>query len=353
MWSHSLPLAALGVAQLASGMALDARQDNKLDSPENFELFAQYSMAAYCTRLTDLNPFTPVCTIKKDVPCPNFDKTETVKEFTTQGLWNIGSYVATNPGKKHIAVVFKATNPGSFDVLVDLAKRQVDTDFCNGCRVHEGFKISLDQVKGPILQTVRDLKGNPDKKDWRVVVTGYSLGAAVATLMAAELRKQGVPCDLYSYGSPRVGNAEFVKFATAQEGFSARITNGNDLVPAIPNVSILTRRYEHIFPEYWYPSKLQKQSTKNRFAGERRVCKSENECSSAYCWKLANFLTIGPCNVQDHLEYMKPFSACPDREGKSLQPDELPSVEELQDRLNKLEEAVRAEEAGNATVSAP
>lgn len=253
---------------------------------------------------------------------------------------------------------------------------------CKGCLVHEGFKKALDQVKGRVKDTVDALKAHEDKKTWRVVVTGYSLGAAVATLMAVELRANKVPCDLYTYGSPRVGNAEFVKYATSQEGFSARITNGRDLVAAIPVFSRITESnptYEHIFPEYWYPNGLQAETAHNRFQSGLQICESEASCTSARCspslsvlhdalkgnWGLGTFVKalgenlqklksgkpIG-CSASDHMAYMNQFKACdanPQRRGEAL--EEEYKIEDVQESLTKLEEEMIAEV--NQTASTP
>ena len=59
--------------------------------------------------------------------------------------------------------------------------------------------------------------------------TGHSLGAALATLAAA----QHPPTALYTYGSPRVGNHAFAESVT-QAAPVFRIVNHCDLVPSLP-----------------------------------------------------------------------------------------------------------------------
>lgn len=41
---------------------------------------------------------------------------------------------------------------------------------------------------------------------YKIITTSHSLGAATATLGAAYLRRAGHTVDVYTYGSPRVGN---------------------------------------------------------------------------------------------------------------------------------------------------
>lgn len=62
---------------------------------------------------------------------------------------------------------------------------------CKGCQVHAGFlsswNDSRDQVKAALTQALSD---NPS---YAIVYTGHSLGGAITTLAAAELRQQGFP----------------------------------------------------------------------------------------------------------------------------------------------------------------
>ena len=77
----------------------------------------------------------------------------------------------------------------------------------------------------------------------RVFVTGHSLGAALATLLALDLsyHSQQSPT-VYTIASPRVGDLFFHKFFT--QGISAcyRVENRNDKVPWFPPPGV----YEHV-----------------------------------------------------------------------------------------------------------
>lgn len=52
----------------------------------------------------------------------------------------------------------------------------------------------------------------------------------------------------YTYGSPRVGNEAFARFASGQGDRNYRITHFNDPVPGVP---FFFMDYRHIEPEYW------------------------------------------------------------------------------------------------------
>jgi hypothetical protein len=70
-----------------------------------------------------------------------------------------------------------------------------------GGRVHVGFADAFDVVKNDLPSAATSGK--------RLLFTGHSLGAALATLASTLLR----PAGLYTFGSPRVGDAGFVRAA--------------------------------------------------------------------------------------------------------------------------------------------
>jgi hypothetical protein len=86
-------------------------------------------------------------------------------------------------------------------------------------RVHQGFREALEHIWPPLSAHLRD------RACW---FTGHSLGAALATLAAARHeRVRG----LYTFGSPRVGDAAF----GASLAFPIfRVVNNNDLVTRLP-----------------------------------------------------------------------------------------------------------------------
>jgi hypothetical protein len=108
-------------------------------------------------------------------------------------------------------------------------------------RVHAGFQGALDcvwQSKQPggvedyLAQVVAD---NANLTWW---FTGHSLGAALATLAA---HRFGRAHALYTYGSPKVGDAAFVEQLTQSVAVHYRIVNHRDIVTHLPTIS----PYEH------------------------------------------------------------------------------------------------------------
>lgn len=98
------------------------------------------------------------------------------------------------------------------------------------------------------METVEKL--HSEYPDYSIVTTGHSMGAALATLAGANLR-QKIPekvIDVYSLGSPRVGNQAFAEYVSAQPGSVFRITHVNDPVPRLPPNLM---GYYHTDVEYW------------------------------------------------------------------------------------------------------
>jgi pimeloyl-ACP methyl ester carboxylesterase len=133
------------------------------------------------------------------------------------------------------------------DFLDDITFAFTECDLVAGCLVHSGFWEAWQNTRAAVLAGVAAaLSAHPS---YKVVVTGHSLGAAVGTLAAAELRKNGTSADLYNYGSPRLGNDIFANFVSNQtEGVNVRVTHTDDPVPRLPPIWLA---YDHISPEYW------------------------------------------------------------------------------------------------------
>ncbi|KAM3547390.1 hypothetical protein MY1884_009586 [Beauveria asiatica] len=323
--TSSLASPAVPVRQVASNKA----------SPAEFQLFSQYAQAAYCTALFDTTINTAVCADNRGSVCDAFKGTVTVKEFTNIEFGTIAGYAATSPSKKHIVVAFKGTDPMSFvDVTTDLTKNLVAakmyTNFfrsnlfpaCARCSIHNGFMRAFSSLRAELEQTLRAELAKPGQESYRVVITGHSLGGAVATVAAPYLRARGIACDLYTYGSPRVGNQEFANLITNDGGFSARITNGNDFVASVPFGSLAQLGlYAHSYPEYWYKDGLL--GTAGGYETTATRCASKEKCGGPTCGRARNPLEFPAarltCSIGDHSNYVDPeLLLCKDvRKGKS------------------------------------
>jgi hypothetical protein len=138
-------------------------------------------------------------------------------------------FVAHAADAPFTVVAFRGTEPNKpEDLLADLAARAVPCTFAPG-RVHRGFLAAYEAVRRP-LRAVLD----PLPAGTRVVFAGHSLGAAVATLAAADHAglRGSAGCQLVTFGSPRVGDATF---AASLAGVAAqRVVHCADVVTRVP-----------------------------------------------------------------------------------------------------------------------
>jgi len=175
-------------------------------------------------------------------PSTGFKPVVAIDETTydTQG------FVGYLSSQKKIYVVFRGSTSIT-DWLEDLSETLCDSEYCNGCSVHCGFQETEKKAFPLVLNAV--LKVHSMFPDYSIVVTGHSLGAAVATLTTLDLlaAKLGVPVSLHNFGSPRVGNDAFATFASNTIVDRTRNTHYKDIVPHVP----MHERFTHISGE-WY-----------------------------------------------------------------------------------------------------
>jgi triacylglycerol lipase len=88
------------------------------------------------------------------------------------------------------------------------------------------------------------------------VVTGHSLGSALATLFVMEndARRRFEVSTLCTFASPRVGNLEFARTFDRLPITSWRIVNSLDVVPRLPPHVPVLLDYDHVDTEYKFRS---------------------------------------------------------------------------------------------------
>lgn len=162
--------------------------------------------------------------------------------------------------------------------------------------MHSGFALGWEERRVDVLASINSTISSGD---YGLVVTGHSIGAAVATLAATELRNLGYELDLYTYGSPLVGNKAFAEFASAQGSGNYRMTHLNDPVPQLPPTWI---GYEHTSPEYWLSDG--NATTEDYGTGDIVVCEGigNDGCNAG--------TGLLPIDGEAHNHYLGLISAC-------------------------------------------
>lgn len=139
-----------------------------------------------------------------------------------------------------IVVVFRGTED-LLDWMTNLRVRWEPLQ--GGVKVHGGFFEAYQPVRTILFEKVRELlkiKPRP------VYITGHSLGGALALMATAELanddeasvRDSIAAC--YTFGCPKAGDRLFDQYVKVP---LYRITNGVDLVPALPPI---LSGYKHV-----------------------------------------------------------------------------------------------------------
>ncbi|KAJ6571310.1 Alpha/Beta hydrolase protein [Mycena capillaripes] len=114
--------------------------------------------------------------------------------------------------------------------------------------VHGGFLAAYTNVAEDVVSIVEaKLKQYPT---FRIVVTGHSLGGAIASLAAPSI-KAALPdatLVLYTFGQPRVGNAKFARYV---ERVISQDNNFRDTFPACTRNRLTDDMPSQPVIEYW------------------------------------------------------------------------------------------------------
>ena len=151
----------------------------------------------------------------------------TVRHVARSGVDNdLQAVVLRN--SRALVIVFRGTKEPQ-DFLTDAAFALLPVSLASS--VHLGFWTSL----GTAYEELRELaRGAGTRRIW---ITGHSLGGALATLLAYRLQQDGIAIKgVYTYGSPRAGNAGFaLEYAALfADRPSQRWVNASDPVAIAP-----------------------------------------------------------------------------------------------------------------------
>lgn len=132
----------------------------------------------------------------------------------------------------HLIIAFRGTEPSQVsDWITDLRCACIRHEFG---RVHAGFAGAFASIARDVRSIIRE------HADKRIICTGHSLGAALATVCAADVIKRSYHTLqsrqlLVTFGSPRVGNHSFASIVS-RNVISRRYVNNNDVVPKCPYI---------------------------------------------------------------------------------------------------------------------
>ena len=153
---------------------------------------------------------------------------------------NDGAQAYLFANKYDSILVFRGSEPHDWnDIRADLDVASILAETVG--RVHRGFKKEADDI----WRDIESVLLTNNKTLW---MAGHSLGAAIATICASRCklgRFQSAPIELYTYGSPRVGDHVFVNHTEVRH---YRWVNNNDVVARTPPSWL---RYTHTGEEIY------------------------------------------------------------------------------------------------------
>lgn len=247
-----------------------------------------------------------------------------LKKVVFDQLWDLLGFVGWSDELDGVVVAFRGTDSRSYYNWVE-NMRTWRTDLAlnydgmpSRALVHGGFFVSYNDsyLAGNISEAVAEIiaektshpagsggggaggdfrQGNPPPQVLPTVFTsGHSLGGALATLAALDLKMTLNLTDVrvITFGSPRVGNHVFTKWFEDTVGPSWRFTHDRDIVPSVPPGYM---GFHHLAHEIWVVDLLLEGRT---LVG---VCDGSGEdprCHNSVCH-------LGLCtSVADHLLYL-------------------------------------------------
>ncbi|KAJ7164215.1 Alpha/Beta hydrolase protein [Mycena filopes] len=195
-------------------------------------------------------------------------------------------FIARDDARSEIVLTFRGTLTPR-DVLTDLRAYMVALKSFPAVRVHKGFLTSFKSVARKVLAAVA--AEHQEYPTYTIIVTGHSLGGALASLAAPTLKAKLPSADikLYTFGQPRVGNAEFAALVEKVVGVDNifRVVHTNDGVPMVPIGILSAGRYQHFATEYWQFKNPTKDDATPHATVRKCTGGEDMECSNSFGWK--------------------------------------------------------------------
>ncbi|KAL2833185.1 mono and diacylglycerol lipase [Aspergillus pseudoustus] len=222
-------------------------RDISTNELSQFNFWVQYAAAAYCQPNYAGEASSKLSCVVGNCPAVEQAGASIFYSFSNSTPTDTAGYIAIDSTNQAIILAFR----GSYSVrnwAADVTFTYEDPGLCPGCQAETGFWNSWALVRDHVVEQLdHAIAQHPG---YELVIVGHSLGAAVATLAAADIRGRegGQPsASLYAFASPRVANTALAKYITAQNN-NYRFTHTNDPVPQLPTLSM---GYVHVSPEYW------------------------------------------------------------------------------------------------------
>lgn len=276
-------LAAVAAAVLLASCARADPVDLYSWNEDTGELMTLYSYAMYCKNATLSDWSCKWCSYNDHIAALD------VIGFAHDNSKELLGMVGVNHHDQQIIVGFRGTNPTKLhNILLDANLLTVTPyDDVPEVRVHKGFWKGYTNLRPQILAMLQPVA---DKyPSYPIVVTGHSLGGALASLCAMDIARDGAAhrMVMWDLGTPRVGNTAFANYFSALVPTRFRMVWERDIIPQHPSQGF-GKGWTHPPQEIWHYKKSWRQCS--LYDGEDPACQDS-------LW------SITTVSVVDHLRY--------------------------------------------------
>ncbi|XP_058076568.1 lipase-like isoform X2 [Magnolia sinica] len=214
-------------------------------------ILVEYASAVYMSDLTALITWT--CE-----RCSDMIEGFEIIELIVDVQYCLQAFVGVAQDPNAIIIAFRGTQEHSIQNWIeDLFWKQLDINYpgMSDAMVHHGFYSAYHNttIRSGVLHAVKKTKKFYGDLD--IIVTGHSMGGAIASFCALDLTVNHGAQDvqLMTFGQPRIGNSAFASYFSKHVPNAFRVTNEHDMVPHLPPYySYFPQKTYHHFPrEVW------------------------------------------------------------------------------------------------------
>lgn len=203
-----------------------------------YEKQATYFDIAYATRMTHLASAayceSEVNTWSCGFHCDSVSGLSMI-QYVYYKPANLAGFVAWDSEQDAIVVSFRGTQGTSIRNWLKNLDAFTTKPYSQypKAKVHGGFHQAWVDLRPDIMAAVAKVQAEHSTNI--VLVTGHSLGAAIASVAAFDMKlNYGLSPSLIDLGRPRVGNYEFAEALSVEISSVFRMTHHDDLVPHAP-----------------------------------------------------------------------------------------------------------------------
>ncbi|WP_425517228.1 lipase family protein [Paenibacillus sophorae] len=159
----------------------------------------------------------------------NYSVSHTIEVKSISNAWERFGFIIESP--QEIIIAFRGTSSATNWISDIIASQKRFKYIKQECLTHRGFTDIYSSARNGIIAALTRLSQGKT-----LYITGHSLGAALATLCSMDIAANTAhrSPNLYTFGSPRVGDPAFSKIFSKYVRNSYRIANLFDVVTYTP-----------------------------------------------------------------------------------------------------------------------